>query len=300
MPDYIGRYAPSPTGPLHFGSLVTAVASYLEAKTQSGKWLLRMEDLDKPREMPGAADDILRTLEGYGFEWDVDVVYQNERSDLYQAYLEKLKEEQRVYPCNCSRREIADIAHAGIEGPVYPGHCRHGLSSERQQVAWRLRVDNDHLVFTDKLYGNIHHHLQTDFGDFVLKRADGLFAYQLAVVVDDAEQGITHIVRGADLLNSTSRQIYLQQQLGLITPHYCHIPLVKNTQGEKLSKQTAAPAISINDASEQLINALSFLGFDVSGLSPVMTVSAVWDWALENWQLIVTQKKMMEKSIEKN
>ncbi|SFK64025.1 tRNA glutamyl-Q(34) synthetase GluQRS [Methylophaga sulfidovorans] len=294
MNDYIGRYAPSPTGPLHFGSLVTAVASYLEAKTQSGKWLLRMEDLDKPREMPGAADDILRTLEAYGFEWDGEVVYQSERSDLYQAYLEKLKDQQRVYPCNCSRREIADIAHAGLEGPVYPGYCRDGLSSERQQIAWRLRVDNDHLVFTDKLYGDIHHHLQTDFGDCVLKRADGLFAYQLAVVVDDAEQGVNHIVRGADLLNSTSRQIYLQQQLGLITPHYCHIPLVKNVQGEKLSKQTAAPAIAINDASEQLINALCFLGFDVSALSPDMNVSAIWQWAIKHWQLIVTKKKIMK------
>lgn len=300
MTDYTGRYAPSPTGPLHFGSLVTAVASYLEAKTQSGKWLLRMEDLDKPREMPGAADDILRTLEGYGFEWDGEVVYQSERSDLYQAYLEKLKDQQRVYPCNCSRREIADIARAGIEGPVYPGHCRHGLSSNREQIAWRLRVDTDTLSFTDELYGEIQHHLLTDFGDFVLKRADGLFAYQLAVVVDDAEQGVSHVVRGADLLNSTSRQIYLQQQLGLTTPQYCHVPLVTNAQGEKLSKQTSAPAITVKDASAQLIKALSFLGFDVSALSSAMSLAVIWQWAFDHWQLTIIHKKIRQKSTKKS
>ena len=293
MTDYIGRYAPSPTGPLHFGSLVTAVASYLDAKTQSGKWLLRMEDLDKPREMPGAADDILRTLDGYGFEWDGDVIYQSERSELYQSYLEKLKDKQCVYPCNCSRREVADIAHAGIEGPVYPGSCRHGLSSNRTQIAWRLRVDSDNLMFNDRVYGDIQHQLQTDFGDFVLKRADGLFAYQLAVVVDDAEQSINHIVRGADLLNSTSRQIYLQQQIEATLPSYAHIPLVTNAQGEKLSKQTAAPAITIHDASEQLINALFFLGLDVSSLSSIMPVSAIWEWALTHWQLTLVKEKFI-------
>ncbi|EGL53240.1 glutamyl- and glutaminyl-tRNA synthetase [Methylophaga aminisulfidivorans MP] len=300
MTDYIGRYAPSPTGPLHFGSLVTAVASYLEAKTQSGKWLLRMEDLDKPREMPGAADEILRTLESYGFEWDGEVVYQSQRSDLYQSYLDQLIDKQRVYPCNCSRREIADIAHAGIEGPIYPGSCRHGLSSHRQQIAWRLRVDSDRLVFSDRVYGNFQHHLKNDFGDFILKRADGLFAYQLAVVVDDAEQGITHVVRGADLLNSTSRQIYLQQQLGVSTPSYTHIPLVKNAQGEKLSKQTAAPAIKDKEAAAQLINALCFLGLDVTALSSAMPVSTLWQWALPHWQLSGVQKKIIQKNSEKS
>ena len=295
MTDYVGRYAPSPTGPLHFGSLVTAVASYLEAKTQSGKWLLRMEDLDKPREMPGAADDILRTLESYGFEWDGEVVYQSQRSDLYQLYLDQLIEKHRVYPCNCSRREIADIAHAGIEGPIYPGSCRHGLSSDRQQIAWRLRVDSDRLDFSDRVYGDFQHHLENDFGDFILKRADGLFAYQLAVVVDDAEQGINHVVRGADLLNSTSRQIYLQQLLGVPTPSYTHIPLVKNAQGEKLSKQTAAPAIKNNEAAAQLINALYFLGLDITTLSSAMPVSTLWQWALTHWQLSSVQKKIIQK-----
>lgn len=296
--DYIGRYAPSPTGPLHFGSLVTAVASYLDAKAQSGTWLVRMEDLDKPREMPGAADNILRTLEAYGFEWHGEVVYQSERNDLYQSYLEKLKALHLIYPCNCSRREVADIAHAGMEGPVYPGSCRHGLSSSRKEVAWRLKLDTDELVFTDRLYGDIQHHLQTDFGDVVLKRADGLFAYQLAVVVDDAEQGINHIVRGADLLNSTSRQIYLQQQLGCLTPSYAHIPLVTNEHGEKLSKQTAAPAITVEDASENLIAALTFLGFDTTNISTAMSPRQILMWGMAHWQLSVVQNNMAQKPLK--
>ena len=212
--QYRGRFAPSPTGPLHFGSLIAAVASYLEAKTCKGQWLLRMEDLDRPREMPGAADVILRTLQAFGFEWDGPVLYQSRRDEAYAAALEKLRQAGFIYGCACTRREIADSAIDGIDGPVYPGTCRGGLPSGKSPRAWRMVTEDRNIAFDDAIQGRLSQNLQRDIGDFVLKRADGLYAYQLAVVVDDAEQGITHVVRGADLLDSTSRQIYLQQMLG--------------------------------------------------------------------------------------
>jgi len=282
---YIGRYAPSPTGPLHFGSLVAAVASYLDARSHQGKWLLRMEDLDKPREMPGAADDILRTLDGYGFEWDGDVIYQSQRDEVYQATLDKLIEMDLVYPCNCSRREISAIAHAGIEGPVYPGNCRSGMSEARKAKAWRVKADAAHVVFKDFFQGSIDHHMRTDIGDFVLKRADGLFAYQLAVVVDDAQQKINHVVRGADLLNSTSRHVLLQYLLSLPSPAYAHIPLVTNVNGEKLSKQTHAAAVLVSDAATHLYNAFQFLGFKNMPFDRKADLKTLWQWGLEHWQL---------------
>ncbi|MDX9952048.1 MAG: tRNA glutamyl-Q(34) synthetase GluQRS, partial [Methylophilaceae bacterium] len=240
---YRGRFAPSPTGPLHFGSLVAALASYLEARQQQGEWLLRMEDLDTPRNMPGAADAILRSLEAFGFEWDGPVVYQSERHDLYAAALARLQEDGLVYPCGCTRKEIADSAIHGIEGAIYPGTCRSGLPPGKTARAWRIRAENRTIGFDDAIQGHVAQNLARDIGDFVLKRADGFYAYQLAVVVDDADQGITHVVRGADLLDSTPRQIYLQQVLGLPAMHYAHIPVVLNAQGEKLSKQTQAAAV---------------------------------------------------------
>lgn len=289
---YTGRYAPSPTGPLHFGSLVAAVASYLDARSHNGRWLVRMEDLDKPREMPGAADDILRVLDAYGFEWDGEVIYQSQRHEAYQAALNTLQDMDKVYVCNCSRKEVADIARAGIEGPVYPGLCRKGLSRERETRAWRFKTDVAHLVFKDQIQGMFDHRMQKDIGDFVLKRADGQFAYQLAVVVDDEALGITHVVRGADLLNSTSRQILLQFTLGYHCPSYAHIPIASNAEGDKLSKQTQAQAIHTDNAPEMLCKALSFLGMPPPAELHHAPLDKLWYWAKEHWQIEHVPKQL--------
>ena len=280
----IGRFAPSPTGPLHFGSLLAALASYLEARNKQGQWLVRMEDLDKPRELKGAASHILKTLEQFGLEWDGEVVYQSQRSDLYQAALSKLEQKSLIYSCKCSRKEIADSAIQGIDGLIYPGSCRDQQITQ-VPFASRIKVPSSSIRFEDAIQGVIAQNLASEIGDFVLKRADGLFAYQLAVVVDDFQQGITDIVRGADLLDSTSRQIYLQQQLGYLTPQYAHIPVASNLAGEKLSKQTLAPAIEAKDASAWLIKALAFLGqnppFELMSTTPIEILS----WAKQHWQL---------------
>lgn len=282
---YRGRFAPSPTGPLHFGSLVAALASYLEARQQQGEWLLRMEDLDTPRNMPGAADAILRSLEAFGFEWDGAVVYQSERHDLYAAALARLQEGGLVYPCGCTRKEIADSAIHGIEGAIYPGTCRSGLPPGKTARAWRIRAENRTIGFDDAIQGHVAQNLARDIGDFVLKRADGFYAYQLAVVVDDADQGITHVVRGADLLDSTPRQIYLQQVLGLPAMHYAHIPVVLNAQGEKLSKQTQAAAVDDRQPATQLWQALDFLQQSPPAAVRNAPLADIWQWADQNWQL---------------
>ena len=285
----IGRFAPSPTGPLHFGSLLAALASYLEAKTKSGKWLVRMEDLDKPREMPGAADNILYTLEAFSFEWDGEVVYQSQRSALYQEALNQLKAKALIYQCDCSRREIADSynqkpAQHGIDGLIYPGTCRHKAMVKTPHAS-RVIVDSRPITFDDVIQGQIQQNLAHDIGDFVLKRADGLYAYQLAVVVDDFEQGITDIVRGADLLDSTPRQIYLQQLLGYPTPKYAHIPVASNTAGEKLSKQTLAPAIDATQATIWLNKALDFLGQQPPKDLAEHHLGDIWQWAKQHWDI---------------
>lgn len=280
----IGRFAPSPTGPLHFGSLLAALASYLEAKTQGGKWLVRMEDLDKPREMSGAADHILRTLETFGFEWNGEVVYQSQRSSLYQDALYQLKGKSLIYNCDCSRKEIADSAQHGIDGLIYPGTCRYKPNVKIPHAS-RIIVDSQPIEFNDAIQGQIQQNLALDVGDFVLKRADGLYAYQLAVVVDDFEQGITHIVRGADLLDSTPRQIYLQQKLGYPTPQYTHIPVASNTAGEKLSKQTLAPAIDAAQASIWLTQALDFLGQQPPQALSTHSTDDIWQWAKAHWDI---------------
>ncbi|HWP89653.1 MAG TPA: tRNA glutamyl-Q(34) synthetase GluQRS, partial [Burkholderiales bacterium] len=257
---YRGRFAPSPTGPLHFGSLVAAVASYLEAKSRAGEWLVRMEDLDTPRNVPGAADDILRALTACGMRWDDAVIYQSARTDAYHAELHRLRALGLVYPCACSRREIADSAISGIEGPVYPGTCRAGLAPGKTVRAWRIDVRGADIRFDDALQGPMHQDLATDIGDFVLLRADHVYAYQLAVVVDDAEQGITDVVRGADLLDSTPRQIFLHKLLEFTPPRYCHVPVAANANGEKLSKQTHAAAVDYARPQAALVPALRFLG----------------------------------------
>jgi glutamyl-Q tRNA(Asp) synthetase len=283
---YIGRFAPSPTGPLHFGSLVAAVASYCDARTNHGKWLLRMEDLDRPRTVKGAADTILHQLENFGFEWDEPVLYQSTRDRFYNDALESLKARQLIYPCTCTRKEIADSStHVGIEGVIYPGTCLHQPIKLHAAVAWRIKTDASKMSFEDAVQGKISQTLNTDIGDFILKRADGLFAYQLAVVVDDAEQGVTNIVRGADLLDSTPRQIYLQQLLRYLQPKYAHIPVVSNSAGEKLSKQTLASPLDTSKISFNLIQALHFLGQTPPASLANEDKSTIWQWAFSNWRL---------------
>ncbi|KMN47722.1 glutamyl-Q tRNA(Asp) ligase [Chromobacterium violaceum] len=280
---YRGRFAPSPTGLLHAGSLSTAIGSYLEARSRGGEWLLRMEDLDPPREVPGAADDILRTLEAFGFEWDGEVVYQSRRHGLYRAALERLIATGRAYACCCTRKEIAATARRGLDGYVYPGTCRNGCPDGREGRAWRLRVDEGEWTAHDRLQGEHRQDLARDIGDFVLLRADGFWAYQLAVVVDDAEQGVTDIVRGADLLVSTPRQLAVYDALGQSAPGYCHLPVLTNAAGEKLSKQTLAPAISTRDAARQLREALAWLGHVPP--ADCGSLDELWPWAVANWSL---------------
>lgn len=257
---YRGRFAPSPTGPLHFGSLAAAVASWLDARAQGGEWLVRIEDVDTTRTVPGAADEILRALEAFGLEWDGEVTWQSRRTRLYEAALEKLRAKGLVYRCRCSRKEIADSGLRGIEGAIYPGTCRDSALDPAEAGADRLRVPPQPIAFEDRAQGVILQDIAAEIGDFVLKRRDGLHAYQLAVVVDDAEQAVTHVVRGADLLLSTPRQILLQQLLGWPTPRYLHVPVATHASGEKLSKQTLAPAVDARNACAMLSRALEFLG----------------------------------------
>jgi glutamyl-Q tRNA(Asp) synthetase len=285
MTRYRGRFAPSPTGPLHFGSIVAAVGSFLEARSRGGEWLVRMEDLDPPRVVAGAADDILRALEACGMQWDGAVLRQSARSDTYHAALHRLREKGLVYPCACSRRDIADSAVAGFEGPVYPGTCRAGMPPGRSARAQRVNTRGANAAFDDALQGPVAHDLEKEFGDFVLYRADDVYAYQLAVVVDDAEQGVTDVVRGADLLASTPRQIYLQQLLGLPQPHYAHLPVAVNAAGEKLSKQTFAAPIDAANPQSALAAALEFLGQHPPREFTRASVREIWDWALKNWNL---------------
>jgi len=283
-PEYCGRFAPSPTGPLHFGSLAAAVGSYLEARSHNGIWLMRMEDLDAPRTVAGAADDILHTLEACGLHWDGEVLYQSRRSAAYEQALHELQRIGAVYPCACTRREIADSALHGIDGPVYPGICRNGLLEGREGRAWRVRTNDDHAVtFEDALQGRQVQHLESEIGDFVVKRADGLFAYQLAVVVDDAFQRISHVVRGADLLASTPRQIHLQRLLELPIPHYMHLPVAINEAGEKLSKQTLAAPVDKGKPSLALWYALAFLQQSPSPELQSEKPETILEWALQNW-----------------
>lgn len=240
----IGRFAPTPSGPLHFGSLVAAVASYLDARSRGGQWLLRIEDIDTPRVVPGSAEDILETLERFGFEWDGPVLYQSTRIDAYREALDRLRRDGFVYPCSCSRTTTA------------PCQCTSG-------PRWRVRFEGD---------------------DFTVLRADGIFAYQLAVVVDDAWQGITDVVRGADLLDSTPRQIHLQKLLELPSPRYVHVPIVTNEKGEKLSKQTLAPPLDGNAAPELLIRALRLLGQEAPEDTSDLDLHSIWSWAIRRYE----------------
>ena len=281
MPDeqIVGRFAPSPTGPLHFGSLIAAVGSYCLARCEGGRWLLRMEDLDPPRVVPGAADEILFALESLGLHWDGEVVWQSRRSAAYAAAMDSLRVRGLIFDCACTRREIqlhrSLIGEEGPppgkegpafaeEGPVYPGTCRFGLPAGRKPRTLRIRVPEEQVCFTDGVFGSLGQLLSRDVGDFVLRRADGLFAYQLAVVVDDAESGVNQVVRGADLLSSTPRQIFLNANLGAAVQEYIHLPLVVDENGKKLSKQQGAAGIDYSgNAGGLMSEALSFLGQDL-------------------------------------
>lgn len=281
----VGRFAPSPSGPLHFGSMVAALGSSLSARAAGGRWLLRIEDVDTPRIVPGAAEGILRTLEQFGFEWDGPVVWQSRRTDAYRAAFEALRAAGRVFPCACTRKEIADSALARDGTRRYPGTCRDGLAPGREARAWRLRVEPGEVSFDDAVQGPIREDVAADVGDFVLLRADGLFAYQLAVVVDDAEAGGTEVVRGADLLDSTGRQILLQRLLGHPQPRYAHLPVASNAAGEKLSKQTLARAVEGADPARVLVDALDFLGQEPPAGLAEAGLAAVWAWARQHWSM---------------
>ncbi len=265
-----GRFAPSPTGPLHLGSLVAAVGSWLSARSAGGEWLVRMEDLDGPRVVPGAADEILRALERFGLSWDGAVVVQTERTLLYEEALARLRGMGLAYDCGCTRTEVARAAGAPDAsdpvdgaGAVYAGTCRGGLAPGRTARAVRFRVPDGTVVFEDRVRGRIEEEVSRVVGDFVVKRADGPFAYQLAVVVDDAEQGISEVVRGGDLLSSTARQVALQRALGRPTPAYAHLPLVLGLDGKKLGKRDGALPLELLDerrVRETLVLALRLLG----------------------------------------
>lgn len=283
---YTGRFAPSPTGLLHIGSLLTAVASYADARAHGGRWLVRMEDLDPPREMPGAASHILHTLEAFGFEWYGEVAYQSRRYALYEETLCRLKTAGLVYPCHCSRKDWQAGARRGADGFVYNGRCRHPgqrPAPQGKQPAWRIRVPDRVIGFSDGIVGGYAQNLAGDIGDFVLLRADGYWAYQLAVVADDAEQSVTHIVRGQDLLVSTPRQIYLQQCLGVPTPQYAHLPLLTNAQGQKWSKQTLAPALDLNRREQLLRQVFRYLKLPEAPETD--RPAELLDWAVAHWDM---------------
>ena len=283
---YTGRFAPSPTGLLHIGSLLTAVASYADARSNGGKWLVRMEDLDPPREMPGAASHILHTLEAFGFEWDGEVAYQSRRYALYEETLCRLKSAGLVYPCHCSRKDWQAGARRGADGFVYNGRCRHPgqrPAPQGKQPAWRIHVPDRVIGFSDGIVGGYAQNLARDIGDFVLLRADGYWAYQLAVVADDAEQCVTHIVRGQDLLVSTPRQIYLQQCLDVPTPQYAHLPLLTNAQGQKWSKQTLAPALDLNRREQLLRQVFRYLNLPEAPETD--RPAELLDWAVAHWDM---------------
>ena len=280
---YVGRFAPSPTGPLHLGSLAAALGSCLEARRHGGRWLLRVENLDPPREMPGAVDGILKTLDRLGFRWDGEVVYQSGRHEVYAAAAEKLVAQGDAFLCACTRSEINDSGLSGLEGPVYPGTCRHGLPPGKTGRALRLKVPDVELGFEDALQGSVHQNLARDIGDFVIRRADGCWAYQLAVVQDDAWAGVSHVVRGADLLLSTPRQIHLQTRLGFPHPSYMHLPVAVNAAGEKLSKQTHAAAVDALPPAEALWIGLHFLLQEPPEALKHAPIKEVWDWAQSHW-----------------
>ena len=279
---YRGRFAPSPTGPLHFGSLVAAVASHADARHHEGTWLVRIDDLDQTRSRPDAEKQILHTLQVFGMHPDQAPVRQSERTDRYLAVLERLIRQGSAYRCTCSRKAIAAVARRGIEGPVYPGTCRLTPPATDERAAWRATVSDEPVEFDDRILGRLRQNLARDIGDFVIRRIDGFTAYQLAVVVDDFDQGISDIVRGADLLWSTPRQIWLQRLLGYSSPRYAHIPLVYGRDGHKLSKRDSAHPVDDRDPVDSLSAAWLHLGQEKPPEN-LGSSQAFWDWAVPRW-----------------
>ncbi len=289
----IGRFAPSPTGPLHFGSLIAATASYLNVKTkQEGKWLLRIEDVDTQRIQKGATQSIIKSLEAYGFVWDDKITYQSQRSDIYQKALDSLGES--AYPCSCTRKSL--MASTGSYSYIYPGFCREGATKpDAKNLSIRVKTQQTPVKFTDLCQAEqLSQNINIEVGDFILKRTDGLWAYQLAVVVDDALQGVTEVVRGADLFDNTPRQIYLQRMLGYSMPDYLHFPVVVNNAGKKLSKQNASPEVSNDQKRATLISALSFLGQNPPKPSEFSSLDELWVWALAHWNANIIPQVMSQ------
>ncbi|UCR82695.1 tRNA glutamyl-Q(34) synthetase GluQRS [Pseudomonas chlororaphis] len=278
--SYIGRFAPTPSGHLHFGSLVAALASYLDARAVGGRWLLRMEDLDPPREEPGAQAAILKALESYGFEWDGEMVCQSDRHAAYAEVLNRLFNQGLAYACTCSRKQLEPY-HG-----IYPGLCRNAGHGQ-EDAAIRLRVPELEYRFTDRVQGKFRQHLGRDVGDFVIRRRDGLYAYQLAVVLDDAWQGVTDIVRGADLLDSTPRQLYLQELLGLPQPRYLHVPLITQPDGHKLGKSYRSPPLAADQATPLLLRALRALGQKTDSEMVHASPREVLSWGIEHWDALL-------------
>jgi glutamyl-Q tRNA(Asp) synthetase len=274
----VGRFAPSPTGDLHLGSLYAAAASYLDARAQGGRWLVRMEDVDRTREVPGAADGILRTLESFGFEWDGELVRQSEQNDRYIAALEALAARDLTFECTCSRLMLA-------EEERYPGHCRTRTPRAGVASAIRLWVNPREIHLVDRIQGAYRQDVAAAVGDLILRRRDRMFSYLLAVVVDDAAQGVTHVVRGADLFDNTPRQIYLQQELSLPTPVYAHVPVLVEGDGSKLAKSARSVRLDPQHAPAQLLRVFGLLGLDPPSEIADTALGPAWQWAKARWDL---------------
>ncbi len=284
---YKGRFAPSPTGAVHFGTLLAAVGSYLQAKKNDGEWIIRMEDVDLTRKVSGADTDILHTLEAFGFEWQGEILYQSAQNEYYENASQQLIEQSRVFPCLCTRKQLAESGN-----DIYPGNCRQRQLPEKSDHALRVIADDTNITFNDAIMGKRSQHMAKQCGDFIIKRRDGLFAYQLAVVVDDAMQGISEVVRGADLIDSTPRQIYLQQLLAYTTPTYCHLPLAVDSHGNKISKSEGAAKVDVKNKEKQLCEVLSFLGQQPPADLSDCSINDIWHWTINNWNLdAVPQKK---------
>jgi len=284
IPDsssYIGRFAPSPTGPLHLGSLYTALASYLDARAHHGQWLLRIDDLDTPRNAPGATDLILKTLEAFGLEWDGEVAYQSQHQAQYNEALADLRQRGLVYPCTCSRALLTTLASSV---GIYPGTCRDKAINENNPHALRIKSEPGAVCFQDQLQGLICQEMAEQHGDFIVKRKDHIVAYQFAVVIDDHLQRINHVVRGIDLLDSTPKQRYLQQQLGLASPNYMHVPILVDQQGYKLSKQTRAQAVATQQPERVIFELLKWLNQAPPQELSTASTTELLSWGQQHWQ----------------
>lgn len=285
FPVYKGRFAPTPSGPAHLGTLFAALASYLQARSMQGEWHVRIDDIDPPREVPGAADSILATLENFCLDWDGPVVYQSQRRDAYEEALQQLEHQGDSFECSCSRKLISEQARIGPNGMIYPGTCRQGVTDDSRPRSVRLATHDHNITVEDRLQGSYSLHMQADVGDFVIRRADGLIAYHLATVVDDALDAFTEIVRGKDQLSLTPMHIDLQRRLGLPTPDYAHLPLITNSQGVKLGKSTCATPVDNLPAKEVWRTLLEGLQLEPEEALLEEAAETILEWAINHWQL---------------